>query len=208
MLQVGEKHKEDHPYFDAIIKQMENGGDEVLLNYPLNFDLSKVNLWDLPKTEAYLEQKLKSATSEEKWWVDVLQAGELPSGCVAENDCPKDDLTEWYVEHAKRSGTGHRSTETTLGKFLRKVAPGLQHRRLQEGTDRFWVWTFPSLKECRAAFDQYIRQEMTWNEPDADWEKRDEDGKVLVKPEKPKHAANTNIVSIGRRRQKVEGEFT
>jgi hypothetical protein len=58
------------------------------------------------------------------------------------------------------------------------------------------------LKECRAAFEKHIKQEMTWSEPDAEWEKRNEDGTVLVKTE-PKPAANSNITPI--RRQKIGG---
>jgi Family of unknown function (DUF5906) len=50
VLDVGDKHREDHKYFAAIERQMEAGGREALLHHLLNFDLSQVNLRTIPKT--------------------------------------------------------------------------------------------------------------------------------------------------------------
>ena len=82
VLDVGEAHKEDYPYFAAIDEEMNNGGREALLYHLLNFDLSKVNLREIPKTAALLDQKLSSLDAEHGWWLDMLERGELPSGCT------------------------------------------------------------------------------------------------------------------------------
>ena len=38
---IGEDHMQDHAYFAAIDKEMNNGGREALLHYLLNFDLDR-----------------------------------------------------------------------------------------------------------------------------------------------------------------------
>jgi hypothetical protein len=196
MFDVLDTHKEDHPYFDAIMKEMEDGGYEALLDYLLKFDLTKVNLWDIPNTQARLDQKKESLCPEDKWWLDFLEAGELPSGCVGdgtETTCTKDSIIESYVEHAKRRGVSHRSSATKLGQHLMQRVPGLRGSRPGEGKERVRVWTFPPLKECRAAFAKAIRQELTWDDPEGEWEKTNKDGTVLIKPEKTKKHQNTNL---------------
>jgi hypothetical protein len=46
---VGEDHMQDHAYFAAIEKQMNEAGREALLDYLLGFDLSTVYLPQIPK---------------------------------------------------------------------------------------------------------------------------------------------------------------
>ena len=119
MLDVADTHANDIPYFTAMMKQLDEGGYAALWHYLKTFDLSKVDLRDLPKTQAYLDQKLASASAEDKWWIDLLMAGALPSSLdLRDNVCPKDKLVAWYVEHAKRSGVSHRASETKLSMFL------------------------------------------------------------------------------------------
>ena len=75
---VGDAHKEDHAYFAAIDKEMDNGGREALLHYFLNFPLASVNLRKIPETAALLEQKIASMSPEQSWWFETLRKGELP----------------------------------------------------------------------------------------------------------------------------------
>ena len=76
---VGEAHVGDKAYFRAIAHELDNSGRQALLHYLLNFDLSKLDLRSVPKTEALLEQKLHSLDGEQGWWLGVLMAGELPA---------------------------------------------------------------------------------------------------------------------------------
>ena len=81
MLDVGEAKMQDHKYFAAIDAEMDNGGREALLDHLLRFDLKTVNLREIPKTAALLDQKIASLTPERGWWLDVLMRGQLPWGC-------------------------------------------------------------------------------------------------------------------------------
>jgi hypothetical protein len=78
VLEIGDDHIRDAEYFSAIEQEMDNGGREALLHYLLNFDLSTVNLREIPKTAALLDQKIPSLTLEQGWWLDLLKTGRLP----------------------------------------------------------------------------------------------------------------------------------
>ena len=177
-LDVGEEHKEDHAYFAAIDAEMNNGGREALLYHLLNFDLTTVNLRSIPKTTALLDQKLSSLDAEQGWWLDVISRGELPWGCEWIRECASSKLFDTYIKHAQRQGVRRKSIETQLGIFLNKHVPGL--RRNLHGQYDIWTeasgikniagptYAFPSLLDCRAAFESAMRQQFVWDEK-VDW---------------------------------------
>jgi hypothetical protein len=227
VLDVGTDHIQDHPYFNAIDEEMNNGGREALLHYLLNFDLSQVNLRKIPRTEALLEQQIASFSTEEEWWFDILNRGELP-GLVDENaqsivvrksellkfmketalpdlvsekelsefvyrqslfvnkngqledkkevaklgQCPRDDLFESYVRRAQKVGRSRRATETKLGMFLAKMVPGLKTERISgENGGQLRYYVFPPLKDCRKQFASKVRNTISWDDPEAKWER-------------------------------------
>jgi hypothetical protein len=161
-LDVGDAKMKNTAYFAAIDAEMDNGGREALLNYLLSFDLKAegVNLREIPKTAALLDQKLSSLSPEQGWWLDTLMRGELPWGVEEPGRCPASRLFERYIKHASRRGARRRSIEVQLGMFLRKHVPKLIK---SEATYKHWtgsemkdtagaVYAFPPLAECRAAF--------------------------------------------------------
>lgn len=161
---MSEGHMQDHDYFAAIDKEMESGGREALLDYLLKHDLSKVNLRKIPKSSALLDQKLESLDSKEKWWLDLLQRGELPEWSGDGNRCPSKVLFNDYIDHAQKSGVRFRSIETIIGMFLRKAAPGI---RKCEGS----IYEFPPLKKCRRVFEETIQDQISWDDIERDWRK-------------------------------------
>jgi phage/plasmid primase-like uncharacterized protein len=192
---VNEKNQRNYAFFDAIDKEMDNGGREALLYDLLNFDLSKVQLREIPKTAALLEQKVASQDDKQGWWLDTLMRGELPAGCIDTNHCPKDKLFERYIYHSmKVVGSRRRSIETSLGMFLNKVVPGLKHHKLAlisspdpnvtppgEGEDVYGrAYEFPSLRECRAAYVKLLQQSIDWDEND-EWS-HEVEVKAAIKP--------------------------
>jgi hypothetical protein len=185
-LDVSDAHKQDIPYFQAMVGEMRSGGYGRLLWELLQFDLSTVELRKIPTTEALLDQKINSLTSEHGWWLDVLKNGRLP---LADRDngarCPAGPLYTHYIEHAKKVGTRRRAIETAIGIFLLGVAPGLSGKVEQcdmpDGMGgwepaRGTVYTFPPLAECRDAFAARLRQEIEWPAPEAWLSRRETDG--------------------------------
>jgi hypothetical protein len=104
-------------------------------------------------------------------------------GVVRPEDCS-------MIKHSQKLGVRRRSIEVQLGIFLRKHVPGL--RRVEgeydfqdfydrqtnttksEGTSYGYVYVFPPLAECRAAFAKELQSKILWPEGDT-WKSRDED---------------------------------
>lgn len=165
VIDVGEQHKDDHAYFAAIDEEMRKGGYEALLDYLLKFDLSTVNLRQIPKTSALLEQKVKSMTPEQAWWFEVLNDGALPGN---PKGCRTKALYDSYLGHAKLQGVNRRSIETQVGFFLRKIAgarPRQEEGQVLDGgrRTRWRVYDFPALADCRKAYEESLGQKVDWD---------------------------------------------
>jgi hypothetical protein len=169
VLEIGEAQMQNTAYFKAIADELDNGGREALLDHLLKFDLSTVDLREIPRTSALLDQKLASLTTEKGWWLDVLNKGELPYGGGIHDDasCRVQHLFNDYVAHTGKTGR-RRSIETALGMFLNKHVPGLKRGNDHQGS----YYVFPTLAECRAAFEKKLQQTFNWTGP-ANWWKRE-----------------------------------
>ena len=75
VLDVDPRCAQDHDYFREMDEELEAGGRAALLADLLAFDLSTVNLRQIPRTEALLEQKIRSLDSVESWWFERLKDG-------------------------------------------------------------------------------------------------------------------------------------
>jgi Family of unknown function (DUF5906) len=178
---ISEDHIRDYEYFAAIEHEWDYGGKEAMLHYLKNFDLKQVNLREIPRTAGLLEQIMATATPEQSWWHDTLVNGTLPFGVSEQNTCPKRSLYRRYIRHAQLRGVNRRQIEVTIGMFLKKcVGPELQsdkkcdydvlNRYGQKLKERGYLYSFPPLKVCRERFAKAIGQEVSWNEPEADWQ--------------------------------------
>ena len=167
VLDVGNAHKEDRPYFKAIVEQTENGGYEALLWELLNFDLSTVDVGTVPRTQALLEQQIESMTPLQSWLLSLLKTGTLPSTTEQPNVCSKVVLFERYKQHTREQGVSRRSVETAVATFLQNYFPSLRTERRQLSGKRTYVYVFPPLPDCRRAFVRALGQNLPWGE---DWE--------------------------------------
>lgn len=74
VLQVSEKHKEDHDYFKAIKDELNDGGLEALLFDLLNEDISTYDPRKLPASQNSFEIKMRSGDSTHRYLYAVLWA--------------------------------------------------------------------------------------------------------------------------------------
>jgi hypothetical protein len=165
VLDIGDEQMQKSAYFQAIEDEISNGGAGRLLRYLLDYDLSEINLKQIPSTGALFEQKISSLSPEMSWWVDVLHEGTLPGDKHGEGSAPTQQLYRSYLEHAKERGVNRRGSDIQLGIFLHKYVPGLVKRRRSlglGGTSRPWWYDFPSLATCRAAFALAARYATEW----------------------------------------------
>jgi hypothetical protein len=181
VLDVGEGHIQDIPYFAAIDNEMNNGGRAALLHHLLHFDLNTVDLRVIPQTTALLEQKFESATAEEKFWLDTLKSGRLPGALEGEPcACRKSEFYEAYVRHAGRTGVHHRSIQTKVGVFLvdhvprlvtdQKVTYTYYTPQNDKVTMQAPAYKFPPLADCRKAFADKINQDVDWGNDVDKWQ--------------------------------------
>jgi len=163
VLDVGEKHMQDHNYFAAIEKEMSQGGREALLHHLMNTNLKDVNLRIYPQTNALMENKLLTMTPVEKFWYEKLMAGSLDeTEDLWQVLIPRAQLQAHYLSFAKAAGVSRRSTHTELGMGLRKLCPGMQSCYRTFNGKRVGIYEFPNLSMCREAFDQIIKYKHQW----------------------------------------------
>jgi hypothetical protein len=193
--EVSDAHMRDYAYFKAIDDELDRGGREELLYYFLNFDLSQVNLREVPKTDALLVQKQLTFTMEESFLHQLFAEGELPWATRTETDdlpnvCPREMLMNAYVVFAtQRASRAMRVSTDYMGRIIRKVIPDMapeEKMTYLRGREKAHgrVYRFPDLATCRRRFDEYVQQKMPWDEQ-VDWEFRfvpgqgDHDGEPL-----------------------------
>ncbi|MGQ4273423.1 primase-helicase family protein [Terrihabitans sp. B22-R8] len=173
---------QNHAYFAEMDEQLDAGGREALLHDLLRMDLSGVNLREIPKTAALLEQKLRSLTTVQSWWFERLTDGApTRAGSSWLDDIPADTLFDDYIANAEKIGVKRKSEMTAFGIAMRKLVPGL--RRVQKFIDvnpgetkRRWCWQLPPLAECRAFWDAEIKHSMGWDGQSLAEERPDNEG--------------------------------
>jgi len=182
VFEIGEESIQDLEYFAAIDEEIKNGGLEALLDYFLNFDLSKVNLKKIPYTSELLNQKLNSLDCRESWALSFLDEGILPGHAYDRkyNQRPTEIMFKDYINHSRNVGINHRNIQTQIGIFLTKLIPNLKksrgdYRDLEtDSSIKINYYIFPSLKECREAMEKLIGCEMNWDKGE-DWGERELD---------------------------------
>jgi hypothetical protein len=168
-LDIGEEQMQNASYFRAIMKEQATGGDGALLHYLRNFDLSEIDLSQIPRTAALFEQKNASLTPEMSWWLDVLHAGQLPGDKHGTGTAPVVTVYDAYLEHARNRGVTRRGNDTALGIFLHRYVPDLTRARLTlDSGRRTYCYEFPKLSVCRRAFDLAARTASAWD-PLEEW---------------------------------------
>jgi hypothetical protein len=172
VLEVSAAHMQDTKYFGEIDVDLKAGGLSHLLHALQTRDLSNFNVRTVPNTEALLDQKVHSMTSNEEWWFRKLSDGVLaPMHAGWESPVTKDALIDDYLTYAQRLGQGKRASSTTLSKFLDRCVPGLHsfhatHRGRDDNGDpvigRALFWQFPSLEACREEFGKKCGGPFNW----------------------------------------------
>lgn len=172
VLDVSAAHMQDTKYFGEIDADLKGGGLSHLLHALQTRDLSNFNVRTVPNTEALLDQKVHSMTSNEEWWFRKLSDGVLaPMHTGWESPITKDALIDDYLTYAQRLGQGKRASSTALSKFLERCVPGLHsfhatHRGRDDNGDpvigRALFWQFPSLDACREEFGKKCGGPFNW----------------------------------------------
>lgn len=166
VIDVGDDRKEDHEYFARLAEWRDNGGISSLLYYLMHYDFAGTNLRTAPRNDALLDIKLASLDPIDKWWLDRLMAGEPVPGRQWMDPIPKSELHADYV--VETGFQKNRSLETEFGGRINSLVPNLRSKRPMVGGKRVRVYLFPSLEECRKAFEDILGQPMEWADTSED----------------------------------------
>lgn len=165
VLDVAPTAKENHGYFAEMFEELDNGGREALLADLLAFDLDAVNLRQIPRTGALLEQKLRTLDS-----VDMFFYERLYEGCLLRDDedwqpeghVIRQRLYNEYLDVADKVGVKRRAEMNQFGRALKKLVPDLQETRPRDAGGRKRAYVFPDLDEARALFELAVGQAVDW----------------------------------------------
>lgn len=175
VLNVSEKRRNDHPYFEALRAEMHSTGPSALLAYLQQYDISKFQVRAVPDTEALAEQKVQGLKNVERWWLDVLQRGQMDGlqnredgidGAVwghrsVSIDCAefRDNYSRWM---RSRRYDGEEVSEIEFGIRLKKMCEKLTRRQARTNGRRMRIYWLPYLDECRKGFEAYLGSEIAW----------------------------------------------
>ena len=179
VLDVSPHRSGDAGYFAALRDEMEGGGPAALLHHLQTLDLAGFNVRKPPMTEGLREQKLQSLKNLERWWFEVLQAGELPATQAGFDDevtweegplsASRDGMRGKYREWLKdRRFDGAALDQREFGKRLRVLCPDVQGGRVGARGTRTRVDTFPPLSACRRSFEGVLGLHVDWDAAGSD----------------------------------------
>jgi hypothetical protein len=170
VLDVNNKHKQDHSYFGPIVEQMESGGHEAMLFDLLRMDISKVNLRAIPKTPALLDQKLASMSSVQKFWYEKLTEGSVTETLSWDDGMPPKTVFDGFLDFCRDQGVKPHMTQGPFSKQLHDLCPGIHKKKTMISFGPFGpekrgnVWVFPPLEKCRESFAKKLEMDVPWDD--------------------------------------------
>jgi Family of unknown function (DUF5906) len=161
----GLAENERKSYFDALHKEMQNGGAAAMLYDLLRWRLGDWHPRDIYETEGLRRQKEQSMTPLEQWFDELLQEGRLP-GLRGVQSPKKFVQTQALVGDAEQRVPRLRGrlTGKQTGDFLRRHGCTAVRSNSARG------WQFPPLAEMRAAWARRYGGRV-WETPEQeDWQ--------------------------------------
>ena len=154
-LEVGAAHKRDHAYFDAIERQMQDGGYKALLGFLLQMNLTGFRAENFPRTAEHDRQRARTRHGIDAFLEEVCHEGRLPWA-----DATYPDVA--ITSGADRGrGFDHYISVKAAREFNRMTAGQVKNELKKWGCTPFREPTgsrrtgirFPSLADLRKAFE-------------------------------------------------------
>jgi hypothetical protein len=185
VFQVAEGKRGNRAYFAQILRQLEQGGHEAMLHDLLLRDISKgPDPRQVIRNTGLFEQYIRAAPPEMRYLHQVLDNGFLPQPDAPGNAPNATTLRAMHEEMKLTQAGAHYAAPNAFGRTLHQVITGLQTSqsgRYVTGwsgggpiTERSTRYVFPSLQDCRRAFERHIALPVPWSNDLAGWVHDDE----------------------------------
>ena len=167
VLRVSETHKEDHPYFAAIQKQLDEEGYEALLYDLLTEDLSAFNPRVFPQSIEAFEIKVQSAHSVEQYFYEAVKDGCFDVGQAAPNgiwpeEMAKESMFQDYCSWCLKNGK-KQDDKNNFCKKVKKLFPSITSTRPRaedNQAQRIPKYQLSPLNHLREEFQKYFKAGM------------------------------------------------
>lgn len=174
-LHVGDDHKQDNKFFNALWAQMETGGRERLLWEMLNLNLDDFEPNKVPQTKELATQKMLSLDPLQEWWYQKLAAGEALAATEWDEAISIQALYLDYLTYCKRAGVRAAKSLEYMSHKLRSILPAEPTKSRKrnahemvfeagkiEAKTLITLWQLPELGYCRKFFDKQVKSDVKW----------------------------------------------
>ncbi|WP_091685987.1 primase-helicase family protein [Methylocapsa palsarum] len=151
---------------EAFEHEMNTSGPAAFLHYLQCFDLTRVDLAAIPKTDALFEQKLETLPPLDSWLLDCLREGQL-AGEEGPAEIQKTDVYRSYEAFAKRKNTRALDVSMfwrSLRKMLKIETRESEYKPRDTGGAQRRIFLPPALTICREHFSDHLKSPINWDE--------------------------------------------
>ena len=136
----------------------------------LSLDLSNFNVRQRPKTEAHMDQRLRSLSGFDRYWFEVLQTGDFNPGSSGEPADPWQDarfestktLLRGWKEYDKGARLYTAPQERDVHQALKRLCPSAERGRQTKSRISERGRQLPSLPDARGEFTQFMGGKIEW----------------------------------------------
>jgi hypothetical protein len=183
IFKVSDAHQGNKAYFKNIIRELNEGGAEALMDVFVNWDISDFDPRKYPETVELGDQKVGSFVGVDRWWYNKLQDGRLPpfEELRPDGSCRviTDKLSHDYLRGEKDATLRAIFSKVSFGRRLHKLCPSIEkgdkianQSSYNLGSKANWVYvyTLPKLDKCRKEFEEIQKAGIDWSEDVTDWD--------------------------------------
>lgn len=163
---MGDGRQQDNDYFRDMSRQMRQGGLSGLLYDLQKFDLSSVNVHEIPNTLALQDQKITSMTDVARFWHERLVTGETLKTAGWQELPLSEKLYELFIEQTSDWGSRYKPSMVAFFKELERYLPYGGGRQVERamGNKVEWATAVPPLEDCRNYFNVINNANFKWYE--------------------------------------------
>ena len=156
----------DHQYFRDLVEHINNGGREAFFDFLMSRKITN----DVRKaviTQGLVEQRLLSMSSEETFWREILDSGQVLGGDKTWSSYVlKEDLYAQYTAFVKERGYRRANSKQLFFRKVYEMCPPMKASgpRVDVNGSRVRQLTLPPLAEARGHFEAHINGPVDWDD--------------------------------------------